>query len=926
MSGIAAAPATPSKPVDEYRLPTNVKPTHYDVTVRTDLEKFTFDGFVKIRQVARVLDILEETSTIAFNSSELDLGQASIFSDALKKDQLQSQRVIDGERSTLHFPTPLPAGSKAELQVGYKGILSGSMMGYYKASWEHEGKKKYYALTQFEPTAARRAFPSWDEPLLKATFAITMISRADTTNLSNMDVASETAYDPDATSDADIQKFLPSLSADVKSSGDAWKITKFNTTPLMSSYIVAFANGHFEYLKSSYKSPISGKTRPLRIYATSDSIHQAQFALDVKRRVLPLYEQVFETEYPLPKLDTLVAHDFDAGAMENWGLITGRTSVFLLDPKNADLAAKKRVATVQSHEVAHMWFGNITTMEWWNYLYLNEGFATLVQMIHLPADGIFPEWRLDSDFITAHLNDALSLDAKPSSHPIEVDCPDADQINQIFDSLSYAKAGSVLRMLSNYVGEERFLKGVAIYLKNHLYANSVTSDLWKGIGEATGIDVNVIMENWITKIGFPVITVTETEEGIHIRQNRFLETGPAPQEDDQTIWYVPLSLLTVDSDGKASVDKTAVLNEREKTIVLDKSKPFKLNAGTSGVYRVLYSPERLASIAEEASKGESIFSLNDRIGLVHDAMALAKAGFAKVSSALNIINILKNEKEFLVWDGIRQNLSELISVWWEQPRALELLNALRRDLYKPLVDQLGYEYSDADSPDTTALRTLAIGQAAAAKEPSVVQELKSRFAHYLETGDDSKIPADLQRIVFATAVAHGGRKEYDFVKQIHEKPKTPTQRTAAIIAMGASEDLEFAKETLDYMVTKARDQDVTSFFVALAINFKTRRLLVKFFMENYDSLYKRFEGNFTLRMLIERSMQPFTSQTDLEEFKAFFKARLSPSPGNFDKDTSKYSLGLHQTLDTIHAQAAWIERSSADVLEWLEKWAQQSKL
>lgn len=329
-----------------------------------------------------------------------------------------------------------------------------------------------------------------------------MISRADTVNLSNMPVASEEEYKSasgSGTTVSSLADWFSALTIKDQNASNKWKISRFETTPPMSSYIVAYANGNFAHLESSYTSPMSGKTRPLRVYTTPDLIHQAQFALDVKAQVLPIYETVFDVEYPLPKLDTLVVHDFDAGAMENWGLITGRTSAFLLDPKRADMAAKQRVVTVQSHEVAHMWFGNIVTMEWWDNLYLNEGFATVMGEVII-VDKIYPEWKVYASFITEHLNSALRLDAKLSSHPIEVDCPDANQINQIFDSLSYSKAGSCLRMLSDFVGEELFLKGVSIYLKKRLYGNSVTNDLWEGISEATGKDIPKIMHSWVSKV------------------------------------------------------------------------------------------------------------------------------------------------------------------------------------------------------------------------------------------------------------------------------------------------------------------------------------------------------------------------------------------------------------------------------------------
>ncbi|KAF9466381.1 leucyl aminopeptidase [Collybia nuda] len=902
MSSVSSALGTP----DEYRLPINVKPTHYDLTVRTDLDKLQFEGFVKIS-----LDIQKDTSTICLNASTLQLGKASIYSDALKTEQVQSSESLDtvSERVTYHFPQTLPGGTRAELRIGFSGELTGSMTGYYKSSWEDEGKKKFYALTQFEPTAARHAFPCWDEPLLKATFAVTLISRDGTVNLSNMPAISEEVYEPGnriTGENADLLKLLSSLTT----RDDKWKITRFQTTPPMSTYIVAYANGDFKYLEKSVVMPLSGKTIPLRIYTTADVIHQAQFALDVKADVLPLYEKVFDVEFPLPKLDTLVANDFDAGAMENWGLITGRTSAFLLDPKSADLQAKKNVAATQSHEVAHMWFGNITTMEWWNYLYLNEGFATLMGEVIIAGKMVFPEWKVNSEFISDHLNRALSLDAKLSSHPIEVDCPDANHINQIFDSLSYSKAASVLRMLSSYVGEERFLKGVSLYLKKKLYANSVTNDLWEGIGTATGIDIIRVMDNWISKIGFPVITVTETPTGIRVRQDRFLETGHADAKDNKTIWNIPLSILTVDKDGKSVVDRSAILEEREKTFDLDTSKPYKLNAGTVGVYRVLYTPERLAKIAAEAAKseGNSAFSLDDRIGLVHDAMALSKAGLAKLSSALTLVDELKGETEYLVWSGISESLGGLVSIWWEHPSLVDQLNAFRRALFVPLVNKLGYEYSDSESTDISLLRTCAITQAASAKDAGVIKELQNRFAHFMKTGDDSRIPADLQRVIFSVAVRHGGKEEYDTVVRVHNKPKTPTTRISAMQAMGATEDPELVKQTLDFITHQARDQDIIYFFRGLSNNFKTRRILVQFFKDEYDTLYKRFEGNFTLKYLVEMSMGGLSTERDHAEVVEFFK----------DKDTSKYNLSLAQSLDSIRAKAAYIERSSDDMAAWFE--------
>ncbi|KAF9821576.1 hypothetical protein IEO21_00422 [Rhodonia placenta] len=887
----------------DYRLPTDVKPTHYDLVIRTDLKQSKFDGVVKVH-----LDVLKETSRIVFNVNELKLDAVYLYPDAnLSSPLAPSSTDFDKtmERTTLHFDAPLVAGSKAQLQIAFEGELTDSMMAYYKSAGG-EDQSDIYALTQFEPTAARRAFPCWDEPLLKATYAVTLISRADTVNLSNMSVASESAYEPESADKTDGAVFWPAeqlskLAVDETSGSDKWKITRFETSPPMSTYLVAWANGKFAHLESSYVSPLSGKTRPLRIYATHDLIHQAQFALDVKRQVLPLYEKVFDIEYPLPKLDTLVAHDYDSGAMENWGLIIGCTSALLLDPNSTKLESKKDVAATQAHEVAHMWFGDITTMAWWDNLYLNEG-------------EIFPEWKLHSAFISESLSWAMDLDAKLSSHPIEVECPDAEMVNQIFDDLSYSKAASVLRMLSNYVGEERFLKGVSIYLKKHLFANSVTKDLWEGIGAATGIDIPKMMDNWVKTVGYPVVKVTETREGVHIRQDRFLETGPAKPEDNETLWTIPLALLTTKANGETVLQSDIVLDEREKTIPLDVTRPFKLNAGTVSFYRVLYTPERLLKIAKEAVKTPSPFSVEDRMGLVYDAMALSKAGYSEVSSALALVDILRDEPEHLVWTSIQSNLALLRSVWYDYPDVRASLAQFSQELYGPIVRQLGYEYTDDEPSATRELRTLAISTAATAGEPSVVKELTGRFAHYMKTGDDSRIPADLQRAIYTISVREGGRAEWEAVKGIAKKPKNPSAGTDAMVGMGYSLDL--AQETFDFMLTEARAQDMMPFIGGMANNPAMRRFLAQAFKDNFATIDKRLEGNYTMQTLVTYAFESLTTDKDYDDTVVFFK----------EKDTSRYDLALKQTLDSIASRSAWIKRSTTDVQQWFETRKSNRKL
>ncbi|TXT13659.1 hypothetical protein VHUM_01026 [Vanrija humicola] len=718
------------------------------------------------------------------------------------------------------------------------------MVGYYKSDGdldEATGKRPIYALTQFEPTAARRAFPSWDEPLLKSQFAITMIARDHETVLANMPSVSVKPWKP--ASNASIDQVLSegyelgSLLTKSYSSGKTegnWNITKFENTPLVSTYLVAFACGEFASLESEHHSLLTGKKIPLKIYATPNQIKQAQFGLDIKKWALPVYEEIFDIAYPLPKLDTLVAHDFDAGAMENWGLITGRTTAYLYDPEKSSLAAKKRVATVQCHELAHMWFGDIVTMKWWDNLWLNEAFATLMGELVIP-DRIWPEWKVRQEFLNVHLANALSLDSQRSSHPIEVDCPDANQINQIFDSISYSKGASVLRMLSGVVGEEKFLKGVSIYLKKHVYGNAETKDLWEGISESSGLDVAKIMANWTLKIGFPVITVEEPGDGtIKVTQNRFLSTGDVKPEEDETIWYVPLEVKTINGPTE-EVDHKAVLNERSTTYNLGGADTFKLNAETIGVYRVKYTPERLAKLGKDAQK----FSVSDRVGLVSDATTLARAGYGKTSGSLTVaLGVGETEQEFLPLAQVGGAFGKLAGVWWEQPEEVRnAISAARIKIFRPVIERLGYEDRPGDAPDVKELRELAVSTAAVAEDADVLAELKSRFQPFLENNDDSRIPPDLQRSIFSNAVRHGGEAEYNKILEVYNKPPNPSSKVDAMYALAAARDPKLLDRTFAMLSDgSVKDQDLYIFFYGLGGNRAARRRVADYFFDNYDAV------------------------------------------------------------------------------------------
>lgn len=603
------------------------------------------------------------------------------------------------------------------------------------------------------------------------------------------------------------------------------------------------------------------------------------------------------------------ASDFDAGAMENAGLITGRTSIYLFDPVKSGLQSRKRTAEVQCHEVAHQWFGNLATLAWWTQLWLNESFATLMGG-NIILDMVYPEWNSAAEFINLELNRAFELDSKRSSHPIEVPLQGEDvesAINQIFDAISYSKGASVLRMLSQMLGQETFLKGVANYISKHKFGNAETIDLWNAISEVSGSDVSKIMDSWVLKQGFPVITVSESKEGISVKQNRFLlELKP---EEDTTLWHVPLMLKT--QDGK--VESDLILTEREKSIPLKGADEatWKLNSGTIGVYRVAYSPERLAKLGAEAAKKDgSLFTLEDRVGLVSDAFVLAQAGYGKTSGALELMKALKEEPSYLVNLSMATSLGELASTWYEQPKEVQdAISKYRADIFGPAAKRVGFEFSESESPEERQVRSTILGAAAAAEDEWVVKQMQLNFEPLLNGGDDSKIHPDLLQVTFRTAVKHGGKAEYDAVVKVYEKPETPSHKIAAMLAMGSTRDESLLKLTIDFMYKKVKEQDMMYYFSSLSANSKSRRLVWESTKEHYDELVKRFAGNFTLSRLIEYSFNKFTSQSDYDEIKQFFNL----------KDNRKYQSGLDQGLDAVRANVFWLQQDSQDVQSWLKQ-------
>ncbi|KAI9170715.1 Aminopeptidase 2 [Paramyrothecium foliicola] len=857
-------------------LPANVKPLHYDIVLEPDFDNFTFEGHVQIQ-----LDVVEASESISLNIKDIELHSSEVIvneDDAITPtstthdDKTETTRIDLGRR--------LEAGQKVTLSQRFTGQLNDVMAGFYRSSWKDEqGQEHWLGVTQLAATDARRAFPCFDEPALKTTFTITLIADSNLTCLSNMDVASESEEA-------------------VSKAGGKRKRVVFNKTPLMSTYLVAFVVGELKVIETnSFRLPV-------RVFCTPDQdISHGAYSVELAARTLEFYEKEFGIEYPLPKMDMIAVPDFAAGAMENWGLVTYRVVALLLDEEKSSAATKYRVAEVVQHELAHQWFGNLVTMEFWEGLWLNEGFATW--MSWYSCNAFYPEWKVWDGYVTDNLRDALNLDSLRSSHPIEVQVKVADEINQIFDDISYAKGSSVIRMISKYLGEDVFMEGIRRYLKRHAYGSTFTSDLWDALSDASGKDVQKIAATWTKEVGFPVVTVTEdaAKKSIHLKQNRFLRTGDVKPEDDKTIYPIILGLRTKDG-----VNSDLTLLGREDNYEVSDLDFFKLNAEHSGIYRTLYSPERLVSLGKAATSG--LLPVSDRTGMIADAASLAEAGYQGTSDLLKLLQSFENETDFPVWDEIISSIGSLKAAWlFEDEKVRTALKAFQRSLVSKKAHELGWAFKPDDGHIEQQFKALMFSAACSADDEKATAAAFEMFQKFT-AGDRTALHPNLRKAVFATVIRLGTEAEYDAVVKEYETAKTSSERNAALVCLGAGRSQTLIKRTLDYAFSShVKSQDVYIVIGGLRSHPDGVNALWAWEKEKWETLRERFPSSIgMLGSILQMAIAAFTNEEQKHDVEEFFKA----------KGSAGVDMDLAQGLDAIKVKQGWLQRGRADVEGWLK--------
>mmetsp|Transcript_15282 Transcript_15282/g.30037 ORF Transcript_15282/g.30037 Transcript_15282/m.30037 type:complete len:912 (+) Transcript_15282:45-2780(+) len=865
-------------------LPTNVVPVHYSVDLAPNLTTFAVDGLVKVN-----VKVTASTKVVVLHSKGLSFSQASVATS--NGTNLVTKSVTfdkQNETACLVFGSELAVGV-AVLTIRFTGELSEQLNGFYRSKYTKDGEERYMGTTQFEATHARQAFPCWDEPLVKATFEIILRVPNDRDAISNMPVVEE------------------------KQLGNGLKMVRYDKTPVMSTYLLAWVVGEFEYVEETTKEGVL-----VRVYTQHGKTEQGKFALSVGCKILSFFSEYFDIGFPLPKLDMIAIPDFAAGAMENWGLVTYRETALLYEEGKSSKQAQARVAYVVAHELAHQWFGNLVSPSWWKYLWLNEGFATWAGV--LATDHCFPEWDEWTKFVASYVLSAFTADSLASSHPIEVEVMDAGEINEIFDAISYYKGSSVIRMLANYLGADTFRNGLRTYLKEKQYACASTEDLWRHCSLASGKDVAGVMDNWIKITGYPFVEVGAVRGEdlnsscvrINFKQSLFLSTGVS-NVTDSPVWVCPVTVAFGCSTGEVKKTQAFELTSREQTF--DFQLPagvshsddwwIKVNLNVSAFYRVKYDSSLLTRLVPVLS---SLVSSVDRMSVQSDMFAMAKAGAANTADALKLASGYRKEQDYSIWSDLTSSLANLRNIFdlLEVPCNSEFKNFLVW-LYGPISKCVGWEPKPGESQSTTLLRSLVISTAGKAGDKDIVLEAQKRFAAHIN--GTKEIAADLRSAVYNIAVGHGGAKEFDDLLELLRKAEGQEEKVRIMSCMAATKDESKLTQLLDLMFTdEIRNQDAIHVIRATAGNPKGREVAWQWEQKNWDKVVATWGGGqMMLPHFIKGACGGFASKQKLDEVNKFFEGR----------DVSGAERALAQAKESIELVANWIDRDLKGVTAFL---------
>lgn len=800
------------------RLSEYFKPTNYSLSVDlTQAKERKFSGLVDITG-----SLMPGQESIILHSKELDIetvlidGKSASF-EALEFDELVLSQ--DGLMPGEHIIT-----------IKFSGTITDSMHGLYPCYFEHNGEKKELYATQFESHHAREVFPCIDEPAGKATFDLILSTQKDVEVLGNQPVLWQR-----------------------EENGSL--VTAFKTTPIMSTYLLAWVVGELHKKTAKTKSDVE-----VSVWATpAQDPDSLDFGLSTAVKVIEYFEEYFATPYPLPKSDHVALPDFSSGAMENWGLVTYREIALLANPKTTDIRSKQQVASTIAHELAHMWFGNLVTMKWWDNLWLNESFATMVSS--LAIDAVYPEWNTWLEFSSSETIVALRRDAIDGVQAVQTDVNHPDEIGALFDgAIVYAKGARLLRMLQQYVGDEAFRNGLRQYFMKHAYNNTEADDLWVEIAEASGKDIVNMMNAWISESGYPVVSVTREGDKVTLKQQQFFI---GKHHDSDKLWPIPLNA--------SASSAPSLLETEEVTFELPANQPLRLNVGDTAHFLTSYDKDSFEQIIQQIKSGE--LEPLDRLQILHETTLLARGGVVSSADIVPLVQAYANETHEAVWDIMALALAELRKFVENNEMAENALKQMSSRIASKQFVRLGWEPKDGEPEEDTKLRSTVLSLMIYSEESEVIEHALNVYT----STPLEQIDPELRPLILGVAVKHGDDKNVDDLLEVYSKTQNADLSQDILSGLTSSRSEEKIKLLLKSMQNSeiVRPQDVFRWFAYMVRGRYSRELTWQWLQGNWDWVVKTFGGDKSYGDFPQYSGSGLVTEKQLAEYKEFFLPKRS---------------------------------------------------
>ncbi|XP_063695348.1 endoplasmic reticulum aminopeptidase 1-like [Bolinopsis microptera] len=864
-------------------LPGDIIPVHYDLWLYPDLTTLTFQGKVEIQ-----IKVLKRTKCIVLNSLDQNITDIK-----LKQKDGTLLMTEDFSFVSEHEFLVIPLRAKLEeeeytLVIEYEAEVRHALKGFYRSYYTtSSGEKRVAAVTQFEASYARHAFPCFDEPQYKATFTISIVRDTEHTALSNMPKNATVAYGK-----------------------DGLLLDTFEKSVKMSTYLVAFMVMDFTSRSTTTSSNVL-----IRIWSRSETEHQTEYALECAKKLLEYYEGLFGIPFPLPKQDLVAVPDFNSGAMENWGLITYRETSILYDKKETSNSFKRRVVSVIAHELAHQWFGNLVTMKWWNDLWLNEGFASYME--YVASDVVKPEMGMQMYLQKNGMQRALSADSFSNSHPISSEANNPASIAEMFDAISYRKGACIIRMLNEVLGDKLFYEGINSYLTTYEYSNAEQGQLYTAINETAkhmdqAIDIGEFMGSWTLQMGYPIVHVKLTGENkVQISQTKYKFPGEVETESPLGYkWHIPFWYQTNEETGS-----NKFLWVSEDSVEFETKENTKWILGNSlarGFYRVNYDAENWGKIIDLLHNSHTVFHEVDRMKIIDDLTSISQVvDDVDITLALEASLYLRNELSLYTLTGSLTSLSRIIGKLAVLEEYGDEINSFFLHIMEPVVKRIGLEPKEDDDFQTGLFRGEILTEVAQHGYQPAVDYAHKLYQEHISTGQ--QVEANLYAFVYATVAMNCTEKEWEAIFQEYTKESLQSKQRYLMKALASTFNVDIVKKLLKYTMDEKmiRRQDARIVLMHISMgSYPANYATWDFLRENWAFFYEEFgHTNSGFDLLIESVIGQFYKKEDIDEVNKFFDNK---------DDLGSIERGVKKGLEAASHRREWLKKHKEHAGGWLK--------